>query len=281
MDWNMKQIPLRLKMEEDVVFFFCGYHSTPPEHRIGPSVWDYYLIHIVHKGKGIVRTNNKEYMLEQGDGFVIYPNVISYYASDIKLPWEYSWIAVKGHGIKKILSRANISPDNNKFRHHNFDFFKYFSIGYENTININMANMLLIKSNFYSFFAQLINLNKKEKKKTNKDIKKIYIQAVENIINTNFHNRITVEQIANQVGLNISYLGKLFKSEKGISIKNYLINIRMKRACELLKSTDYQISDISRSAGYMDQLQFAKIFRKYKSVSPTDYRVKNSMLKNE
>ena len=271
----MIQIPLNIQMEENMVFFFCGYEKTKTNHTVGPSAWDYYLLHIVHKGKGIVKTNNKEYIVTEGNGFIIYPDIITEYLSDTKDPWEYSWIALKGNSIEKILENTNLAPFQNKFSHHNFDFFKYFSIENQNTLNFDISNILKLKSNLYFFFEQLIRLNKETEKQIPIKTKNIYINAVENYVNTNFHNNITIQQISTYIGLDMSYLGTLFRTEKGISIKKYLTNIRIKRACELLKNTNFPISDISRSVGYVDQLQFTKIFKKYKYVSPTQYRIDN------
>lgn len=268
----MIQIPLNIEIEKNMTFFFCGYEKTNINHLVGPSTRDYYLLHIVHKGKGTVKTDNKEYLIEEGYGFILFPDTMAQYSSDHNDPWEYSWIAIKGKGIEKILCNTKLSTFRNKFIHHNFDFFKYFSIEHQNTLNFDILNVLKLKSNLYFFFEQLITLNKKEEKPINIMTKDLYINAVENYIKSNFHNNITIEQISIYIGLNISYLGSLFKTEKGISIKKYLTNIRIKRACELLKNTSYPISDISRSVGYADQLQFTKIFKKYTYVSPTRYR---------
>lgn len=273
----MIQIPLNIQIEDEMLFFFCGYERTPPDLSRGPSVWDYYLIHNVHAGEGFIRTNNEEYLIRSGEGFIIYPNVVSHYFTEKSNPWEYSWIAIKGKGIEKILYQTSISPFQNKFKHQNFDFFKFFSIEHQNAIRFDASNILLLKSNFYAFLSHIMVLNSKEVDRSLKDSKNVYIKAVENIVNTNFHNRISIEQISKQIGLDISYLGKLFKDEKGISIKNYLTNVRIKKACELLKNTNYQISDISRSLGYSDQLQFSKIFKKYKLVSPSKFRHQNKV----
>lgn len=268
----MIQIPLNIKMEENVIFFFCGYEQTVSGHSVGPLARDYYLLHMVHNGKGIIETQGNRHIIREGEGFIIYPNIITHYCSDTKEPWEYSWIAIKGDEINTILDRTTLSPEYNKFTHHNFDFFKFFSIEYQSAISFDTSAVLTIKSYFYSFFSQLVSLNGKDTEYREKAISDEYIEAVENIINTNFHNNITVKWISDYVGLNMSYLGNLFKKQKGISIKSYLTNVRLKRACELLKNTDYLISDIARSVGYYDQLQFTRIFKKHKLVSPSQYR---------
>jgi AraC-like DNA-binding protein len=277
--WNagvaMIQLPLDIEMEKDMVFFFCGYEQTRPGHTVGPSTRNYYLLHLVHRGTGSVWTKNSEHFLGSGSGFLIYPDVITRYSSDRKEPWEYSWIALKGRGVEKILEETSLSIDKNVFRHHNFDFFKYFSIQHRNAISYSVQEVMLLKSSLYSFLSQLIALNPAEPEKEKKSRENLYVKAVVDIINTNFHNKMTVEQIAEHIGLNMSYLGKLFKDEKGITIKNYLTSVRIQRACELLRNTEYTVADIARSVGYQDQLQFSKIFKKYRSVSPARFRNEN------
>jgi AraC-like DNA-binding protein len=271
----MIQLPLNIEMEKDTIFFFCGYEQTKPGHTVGPSTWGYYLLHLVHNGVGSVWTKNSEHFIGPGKGFLIYPDIITRYSSDKREPWEYSWIALKGQGVERILAETGLSVSQNIFRHHNFDFFKYFSIQHRNAISYSIQEVMLIKSNLYSFLSQLISLNPAEPDKEKKRQENLYVKAVVDIINTNFHNKITVEQIARHVGLNISYLGKIFKDEKGNTIKNYLTGVRIQRACELLKNTDYTVANIARSVGYEDQLQFSKIFRKYRSVSPERFRNEN------
>jgi AraC-like DNA-binding protein len=89
--------------------------------------------------------------------------------------------------------------------------------------------------------------------------------------------RLTIEEIADYVGLDRNYLGSIFKKHLNTTMQEFLIDFRMKKACGLLKNEDITIADVVRSVGYQDQLQFSKVFKSRKTLSLLNYR---NMLKN-
>jgi len=69
-----------------------------------------------------------------------------------------------------------------------------------------------------------------------------------------------------------NYLGQIFKDRTGISISNYLNNLRIKEATRLLIDSTMKIYEISDAIGYSDQNYFSAIFKRYTGVSPREYR---------
>ena len=97
-------------------------------------------------------------------------------------------------------------------------------------------------------------------------------------------NEITVEDIANNCGLNRNYFGKIFREEFGTTPQRFLINYRMVKACELLLHTEKTISEISVMVGYPNQLHFSRAFKNEYGLSPRSWRSENqgaSLLKPE
>lgn len=106
-------------------------------------------------------------------------------------------------------------------------------------------------------------------KETNKEQ---YIAQVVHFIEVNYANKITVQSIAQFIRLQRSYLSSMFKEVMNISLQQYLIAFRMRKACELLIATELAIGDIARSVGYEDPLLFSKMFKKTMHSSPTQFR---------
>ncbi|ODM27354.1 AraC family transcriptional regulator [Acetivibrio mesophilus] len=104
------------------------------------------------------------------------------------------------------------------------------------------------------------------------------IQASVNYINNNYERDISLKDIARYVFLSTSYFTRAFKEEMGISPINYLLQVRVERAKELLKDTDSRISDIALSVGFSNQQRFNDIFKKYVKLTPLQYR-KNVQVK--
>ena len=69
-----------------------------------------------------------------------------------------------------------------------------------------------------------------------------------------------------------AFMCALFKQTCGIPPKQYLQDIRMKKAMSLLVNTDLKIAEVALSVGYDCQLAFSGAFRKYTGVSPSEYR---------
>ena len=105
------------------------------------------------------------------------------------------------------------------------------------------------------------------------------ISKIVKYINIHYTNPdLTIEKIANEFYFTAPYLSRLFKSEIGISPMQYIINLRMSKAIELIKHHEFTISQISETVGYKNQFYFSKEFKKFYNDSPTIYRKK---LKNE
>ena len=86
---------------------------------------------------------------------------------------------------------------------------------------------------------------------------------------------ISVRELANMVKLNESYLSVLFKREVGINITEYIIIKRMETAENMLKYSDFSLSEISNILHFSSYSHFARTFRKYYNISPKQYRSKH------
>jgi transcriptional regulator GlxA family with amidase domain len=98
------------------------------------------------------------------------------------------------------------------------------------------------------------------------------VQKVIEFIQANFHREITAEALASDVGLSVSRLHHLFKSEIGISPITYLKLIRMQEAKRLLETTTMNIKEIMCKVGVHDASHFVRDFKKLYRQSPTQYR---------
>lgn len=92
----------------------------------------------------------------------------------------------------------------------------------------------------------------------------------------NHHTQeITLEQLADTLYVSPTYLSKVFKESTGMSPINYLIQVRLKHAKELLANEQLTIREISQAVGYQDAYHFSKLFKKYYGVSPSQLAKKS------
>jgi len=85
---------------------------------------------------------------------------------------------------------------------------------------------------------------------------------------------ITVQDIADHLNMNRSYLHRLFKSFTGVSIQNYLLDYRIRQACILLQNTSLSVRSVAHTVTYADPLYFSRIFYQKMGISPREYRNK-------
>ena len=88
----------------------------------------------------------------------------------------------------------------------------------------------------------------------------------------NIADDLSLEQIADHLHISASHLSRTFKKNADISLTDYINQIRIGKAKELLRTTDIYIYAISEMVGYRDATYFSSIFKKLTGVSPSEYR---------
>ncbi|MEN8904373.1 MAG: helix-turn-helix transcriptional regulator, partial [Clostridiales bacterium] len=91
-----------------------------------------------------------------------------------------------------------------------------------------------------------------------------------------YKDQITLNQVAEHIYLSPYYMSRLFKKELGKNFSEYLIEVRIKKAKELLKDVRYKIYEIAYMVGIKDAHYFSRIFKKYVFLSPSEYRDLNT-----
>ncbi len=98
------------------------------------------------------------------------------------------------------------------------------------------------------------------------------VSAMKRYADKSFQEPITLSEIAATYHKNPKYLGRLFKSEMGISYSEYLISVRLLNAEEMLRKTDSKIIEIALSSGFNSISYFNRAFYKKNGISPSEYR---------
>jgi AraC-like DNA-binding protein len=95
---------------------------------------------------------------------------------------------------------------------------------------------------------------------------------IEKYIDDNIDKDISLDDIANYLHMNPSYISSLFSKKKNITLFKFIQAMRIKKACHLLKSTDNQVRVICEMVGYKDQNYFTRVFKEVMSTTPREYR---------
>lgn len=103
------------------------------------------------------------------------------------------------------------------------------------------------------------------------DTDSLYGQMV-HYVEQNYLRKITLDEIAEYLHANRSYLSRLYKSRSGVNLFDDILRRRVEKAKEYMKYTDRKLYEIAVEVGFEDAGYFSKVFQKYTGMSPKEYR---------
>jgi YesN/AraC family two-component response regulator len=104
------------------------------------------------------------------------------------------------------------------------------------------------------------------------------ITNCKNYIYNNRYEKLTHDNVANQAELSHSYLSILFKKEVGISVTDYIQQVKIDEAKNLIEYTNTPLSEIGSLLNFSDQSYFTKVFKKHTGITPKQYKEKYHLL---
>ena len=102
--------------------------------------------------------------------------------------------------------------------------------------------------------------------------KPLTIQELSALIRENYSDSFALDDLAARCALHPSYLSRVFKQHIGMSLFQYINNVRIQKACQLLKRTELPVIDVAFSVGYNNVSFFNRYFKKITGSSPSEYR---------
>ena len=267
--FNIKNIDTN--SSTSLVLFHCGHEKCNPSHSFGPAIRPHYLFHFVLDSCGKYYTNNRVFNLKKGQGFLIIPGETTYYEADKTNPWEYCWIGFDGVDSKKILKNCGMDDKNLIYTDKSEGKLAKSLMQLIDIYEQGNSNEYTVLSQLYLCFSHMYN----KPMNVHKVINVSHLEKALSYIHNNYVYNIEVTDIANHVGIDRTYLYKIFKEHKYMSPLQYLNNYRLNAAKQLLIETDLHITEILYSCGYKNPSAFYKQFKKSVNMTPVAYRDNN------
>jgi len=256
--------------------YHCGREQCASLHSFGPAVRTHYLLHVVLDGRGQFYENGKVYSLKKGDVFLISPEVSTYYIADKEEPWEYAWVGFDGYECRNILESCGLLSGEPIFWGSNNESEGIYP-------NYLSQNIILLQECFerkghstfellgylYLFFAAM---SSRERENNVPSYENQYFYQACEYVKHNYSYDIKVKDIAKYVGIDRTYLFKIFKERERISPQQYLLKYRLNMAMNMLEHTELNVTEVAYSNGFQDAPSFCKHFKKKVGITPIQYR---------
>ena len=250
----------------DFTLHEIGCFKCPSGYSYGPTIRSRTIIHYVHSGKGMLHLNESKYTVKAHEAFIIPAGVSAYYEADSKDPWSYSWLHLSGPALNSALEQAGLDVENPVYIP-----LQPCSQMEEamNTILAEYENPYIAISRVFEFFHFLIT-NSSSKKEIKVDSQISYVKNTIRYIQNRYSLNIKVSDIADALGVNRSYLSRLFKEATGSTIQDYLLSYRMNEATKLLSNPSNSVAYVSFAVGYNDAFTFSKAYKRYTGINPSE-----------
>lgn len=251
-----RQVPTVLYCEKE--------YDLLPGESYGPIIRDVYIIECCVEGYGSVIINEKEFSISPGDCYILFPGDTVVHTADKTHPRKGYWCAVDGLDLGFIFKEAEISSVS-PFAPP--ELFPQLCSCVEKMVTEwgagDTGESLRETACIYEFLGILMR-NKKVPEYDDR------IERAIGLMESKYHEQLSVEQIAGEIGLERSYFSVLFKEKTTISPHQYLTNLRIHKACDLIKKENCSITDAATATG-LDPCNFSRIFKRVTGKTPTEY----------
>lgn len=127
-------------------------------------------------------------------------------------------------------------------------------------------------------FMKLLDEVKESQKLVKEERSDLLVETIKEYINQNYMDGgLNLQGISGMLKMSADYVGRIFKKSETISVADYINEVRLYHAQQLLENKSYSINEIMEKVGYSNQSSFFKIFKKKFGATPREYRLKKSL----
>lgn len=231
-----------------------------------------YLFFLVKKGSGILEYDGVSFRIKEGDCVFIDCRK-RYSHSTSKDLWTLKWVHFYGPNMNSIYEKYAERGGSPCFSPGNYEVFDALL---DSIHEIAASDIYIRDMKIYEKLTSLLTLLMEESWNPSAAAPspslKRDMQVVKDYLDLHYQEKITLDHLAEIFYINKFYLTRIFREQFGLTINNYLLQIRITHAKRLLRFTDLSIEKIAVECGMSDANYFARMFRKVEGSSPGEFR---------
>ena len=234
-----------------------------------------YIMHYVIGGKGYLQLNGNNFSIGKDTLFLIPPKSKFAYRPDSSDPWYYMCIEYSGPFAHQFSSECNFTHENPILQPKDDKIFTAFADFLTAFIRQQDQPVVFTMFGLYNVLAEIghaLQIDVKKSRQNHSHSGNPRLNDVIHYINQNYTQpNLSLSTLSSKFHFNPSYLSKIFHVEIGKSISQYIMDLRLCKAFELVQNSDMFIKEISLAVGYEDVGFFSKLFKRKFGESPSLY----------
>jgi len=271
-DMTIENSPVTL----DLSLKSYGYHERLPKgnlfgHRIGTD----YVMQYCTRGKGTFLVGDLVFPIKKGECMVTFPGSTRVEQADDIDPWGLMWIGFNGKSADAFIARLGVTPENpvlRKLEHSDIPLLLKKIIDVADTVGFQRD--FLLAERLFAFFDKCIEFCSHAQSHS-PCMADSYVAQATYFLEAHFSDQsISVQSLADSIGINRSYLYEIFKEKTGLSPQEYLTHLRISKALEFMLLPQATVTSVANSVGYEPSV-FSKAFKKAMGVTPKTYMEEN------
>ncbi len=237
----------------------------------GRILHEYQLIYIT-KGAGVFESENCKEKITEGSIILLHPEERHRYKPDFATGWNEFWVGFKGSFMDNIIAKHYFNPAK-----------AVFKIGLNDSI-LNLFNDIVKFSNEEKsgyqpaisgaiiYMLGLLHTEDQQEILLEKDIIEETVSKARWIFRERVNEHITPEKVAEELQVGYSWFRKVFKKYTGLAPGQYIIQLKIQKAKELLRDPSKRVKEIAFELHMDSSLYFSRLFKGKVGLTPIEYR---------
>ncbi len=245
--------------------------GAPYQWKNGRVLRDYSLVYLT-QGRGVFRVRgSRPLQVKAGDVLLIRPGVWHDYAPAPETGWKEYWMMFNGRQAEKLISKGEL-PWRVAMMHY----------GVDESLHHLFAQMLEVAEGMPPFAGiihaglvlQMVALiqSRFQLQREQGGREESFVRQAKQHMANELGQPVDMKTLANSLGVSYPHFRRVFKTSTGLPPQQYLLNLRVNRAKQLMEESGVKLSAVARQSGFEDPYYFSRVFKQKTGLPPSQWR---------